>query len=518
MSIRIILGLLLLPILVSCKSEKKTEPNKETVKPNVVVIMVDDLGYADLGFLPCAPTDVKTVGTPFMDNIAKKGTYFTNAYATAPICSPSRAGFITGKYQQRWGNYWYNEGGLPADQKTIPQALKELGYATKKIGKTHLNGGPVEYPTDHGFDEFLGFMHHTWDYIRLSEKDVEAYRRKGVEYLGNQIIGPLLKDKEKKKISYENSFTTEVFADEAIEYIKRDWGDQPFYLQLEFNAVHQPTYVVPEHYAKQFEIPYVPFDREAEEWGFPYWEPSKESHQDFHEDWGHMRKTYPYGRKAYLAQLKALDDNIGRIYKALEAQNILENTLIVFLSDNGGTINTFSNKAPSNGYKYTFGEGGIRIPVIVSWPTKLPVSQQREKLVSTMDIFPTVMELVEGDTPDVDGKSLVHVINDPSSKTHESICWSKGKDDTWVVRQGDWKLISSKGWVHSDFRLENGLCVKAEDYIYPEGIKLFNLKEDIGESKDLSAKYPDKVKALKGIYKKWSSEMSAPRTSEGKLK
>ncbi len=160
------MGGLLLSILVSCKSEKKTASKKETAKPNVVVIRVDDLGYADLGFLPYAPTDVKTVGTPFMDNIAKKGTYFTNAYATAPICSPSRAGFIAGKYQQRWGNYWYNEGGLPADQKTIPQALKELGYAKKKIGKTHLNGGPVEYPTDHGFDDNL-FIYN-WNLMRFT--------------------------------------------------------------------------------------------------------------------------------------------------------------------------------------------------------------------------------------------------------------------------------------------------------------------------------------------------------------
>ena len=135
--------------------------------PNVLVIVADDLGYADMSFLEHAPEDVSTPG---IDRLAKEGTYFTNAYSTSPICSPSRCGLITGRYQQRWGNYWYGQGGLPKEEKTLPQVLKKLGYHTKKIGKTHLNGGPAEHPLDHGFDENIGFRHHTWDYIRLSSQ------------------------------------------------------------------------------------------------------------------------------------------------------------------------------------------------------------------------------------------------------------------------------------------------------------------------------------------------------------
>ena len=144
-------------------------------RPNVLIIMADDLGYADLSFLPQSPKDVDT---PSIDKLASEGTYFSNAYATAPICSPSRCGMITGRYQQRWGNYWYGQGGLPNEETTLPQALNELGYFSQKIGKTHLNGGPAEHPLDHGFAEFLGFMHHSWDYIRLSDKDLAAYKKR----------------------------------------------------------------------------------------------------------------------------------------------------------------------------------------------------------------------------------------------------------------------------------------------------------------------------------------------------
>ena len=124
-------------------------------KPNILVIMVDDLGYADMSFLPQSPEDVET---PHIDRLASEGTYFSNAYATAPICSPSRCGMITGRYQQRWGNYWYGQGGLPNEELTLAQILKGMGYITQKIGKTHLNGGPAEHPLDHGFDEHLGFL------------------------------------------------------------------------------------------------------------------------------------------------------------------------------------------------------------------------------------------------------------------------------------------------------------------------------------------------------------------------
>ena len=186
-------------------------------RPNVIVIVADDLGYADMSFLPQSPKDVETPG---IDRLAASGTYFTDAYATSPICSPSRAGLITGRYQQRWGNYWYGRGGLPTSEFTIAHALKELGYFTKKIGKTHLNRGPAHHPLDHGFDEFIGFLSHTWDYMRLSQKDLDAYKTRAEgKGLGMLYVGPLTRGRD-EKASFEDGFTTEIFTDEAIETIE----------------------------------------------------------------------------------------------------------------------------------------------------------------------------------------------------------------------------------------------------------------------------------------------------------
>ncbi|MBF0198240.1 MAG: sulfatase-like hydrolase/transferase, partial [Planctomycetes bacterium] len=268
-----------------------------TEKPNIVVIIADDLGYADMSFLPQAPADVKHFKTPGLDRLAATGTYFQNAYGTSPICSPSREGMITGRYQQRWGSYWYSEGGLPQNERTLPESLSAAGYATAKFGKNHFNGGPKVFPTLHGFDKYLGFNNHTWDYIRLSAKDVEAYNtRKDFKGFGkSQVLGPLsygegqgTKEEQAKKVSYENSFTTEIFSNEAVKYIKEAKGGKPFYLHVSHNAVHMPTYIVEKMWAERVGTPYTPWDRDAKEWAFPYWDPDKEPHREFHLKWGHM--------------------------------------------------------------------------------------------------------------------------------------------------------------------------------------------------------------------------------------
>ena len=180
-SIRLALGAIV--ALQLCSSITRAA---EQSRPNAIVIVADDLGYADLSFLEQAPSDVKNLRTSSLDRLASMGTYFTEAYSTSPICSPSRCGLITGSYQQRWGNYWYGQGGLPSGRTTLPQVLKENGYRTVKVGKTHLNGGDAEHPLDHGFEEYFGFNHHTWDYIRLSDADLKAYQeRADGDGLGN---------------------------------------------------------------------------------------------------------------------------------------------------------------------------------------------------------------------------------------------------------------------------------------------------------------------------------------------
>jgi arylsulfatase A-like enzyme len=480
-------------------------------KPDVIQFIIDDLGYADMGFLAQAPADVKQMKTPGIDRLRAMGTYFSSAYATSPICSPSRTGLITGRYQQRWGNYWYGQGGLPLSEKTLPQALKELGYTTKKIGKCHHNGGPGQFPTKHGFDEFIGFVHHTWDYMRLSEKDVEAYGKGAAK---SACIGPLVRataaSGDIESVSYENGFTTEIFTDEAIEFINRDHKGKPYYLQLDYNAMHHPTYVVPPKYARRIGLVTPEWDRDAGERPFPYWNPKREGWGKWHKKWGHLQEVDPDGRRRYLAHLLALDECIGKVLDSLEKQGELSNTIIAFISDNGGTINTYANNGELRGYKYMFGEGGIRVPMIIAWSGKLPTSQTCVPMVSAMDVMPTILDLCGGKNEDnLDGKSLLPLLEGKSKQsTHDYMCWSNGRK-TKVVRQGDWKLIIDGGWDHANYTLEGGTAVRADNYKYPSGVCLFNLKDDLGETTNLADKMPDKVEAMTGLYDDWHREMKS---------
>lgn len=485
--------------------------NVQAARPNIIVIMADDLGYADMSFLPQSPRDVST---PAIDQLAKEGTYFSNAYSTSPICSPSRCGMITGRYQQRWGNYWYGQGGLPNEELTIPQALKKLGYFSKKIGKTHLNGGPAQHPMDHGYDEHLGFIHHTWDYIRLSQKDLDAYKKRAKgKGLGILNVGPLERGKG-ESVSYEDGFSTEIFTEEAVKTIKAGKkSKKPFFIELEYNAVHMPTYIADPDYARKAGYEQPAWDREAKEWNFPFWDPNKISWAAWHRKWGHLEAVDPLGRKRYLANLMALDDGIGRILKTLKQTGQRKDTIVVFLSDNGGTINTYSNNTPLRGYKYMFGEGGVRIPLIVSWPGSLPQGQKRHGLTSAMDIFPTLLELVGGKAPsNLDGKSLVSRIkSERGDSGHGHLCFTDGKQ-TWSIRQGDWKLISSPGWDHPNYRLnKDNIAESAPNYRYPEGIQLFNLKNDIGETKNLAKQNPKRVAEMTKLYDAWRGKMGEPR-------
>ena len=500
-----------------------------TEKPNVVVIIADDLGYADMAFLPHAPADVKKFGTPGFDKLAQTGTYFKNGYGTSPICSPSRAGLITGRFQQRWGNYSYSEGGLPLAELTIPEALLKAGYTTAKYGKTHLNGGPKKYPTLHGFEEYLGFMATTWDYIRLSEKDVKAYEaRAGFKgKFGFQEVGPLVKatalgtpPDDYESVSFENSFTTKIFTDEAVGYIKRKKEGKPFYLHVAYNAVHMPTYVVDKKWAEKVGARYVEWDRNAKEWGYPYWEPDKESNKKFHGKWGHLGQIDPDGRRAYLSHLLALDFGVSQILDALEESGQRENTIVFFVSDNGGTINTYANNAPLRGYKYMLGEGGIRVPFFVSMPGTLSEHVVNEKaIVSTMDIFPTILDLAGETIPEnLDGKSLLPVLKGEQENRHDTLVWSINRD-RWVMRMGKWKLTHHAGWGHSNFKLnEKGDAERAEKYVYPNESQLFNLEEDIGETTNLIDQYPEVVAHMLELYRNWDEQMPGPLTPTGKPK
>jgi len=453
----------------------------DIVKPNILLIISDDQGYADLGAMPYTAADVRTPG---MDHLAESGTLFTSAYITSPICSPSRTGLITGRYQQHWGNYWFSEGGLPQSELTIPQALKKLGYVTMKIGKTHHNGGKAEFPLDHGFDEFYGFVDHTHDYLRMSRKDVEKIGPKNARLAH---IGPMFRNRDREDAF---GYSTQVFTREAIRFITRDHGGKPFYLHLAYNAVHHPTYQVAPDY--------------LDKWGlkqFPFWDPQKEPYNQWHMRWGWRGEEDPDGRKRYLACLNVLDDGIIEILDALKKKGLEKNTLIIYLSDNGGSPNTFANNGPLKGCKYTEAEGGIRVPMMVSWPGHLPRGAICDQVVSSLDIFPTLIDASGGTKPvNLDGKSLMPLLQGKQQgPLHDTLFWSRAPEGNWAVRAGDWKLrhVSQP----KEFHGFNDVT----------GLFLYNLKTDPGEKNNLAEKMPAKVKELTRLYKDWLSEMSPPR-------
>ena len=496
--------------------------------PNIVVIVADDLGYADMSFLPQAPDDVST---PAIDRLAGMGTYFGNAYSTSPICSPSRAGLITGRYQQRWGNYWYGRGRICRTEEVTHGPRAGSRYTgillPRRSARRTSTAGAAEHPLDHGFEDFsrlhashLGLHPIERKADREPPETGSVRQDKG---LGILNVGPLERDRG-EPVSYEDGFTTRIFTDEAVKIIRQGkQSDAPFFIQLEHNAVHMPTYVADPDYARKAGFEQPAWNRDADRWPFPFWEPKEMDWGQWHKKWGHLEEVDPLGRKRYLAHLLALDDSVASILATLEETGQMNDTILVFLSDNGGTINTYSNNSPLRGYKYMFGEGGLRIPLIVAWPEQLPAGKSYDELVSAMDVFPTLLELVGEELPEnLDGRSLVGKLRGEANGKgeagtgHDFLCWSDGRGAE-IVRRGKWKWVRSEGWTHSNYRLdEKGIAHSAPDATYPEGELLFDLSSDIGETTNLAAEHPKIARELSQLHLGWRAEMGEPRRAEKK--
>ncbi|TWT84088.1 Arylsulfatase [Planctomycetes bacterium CA13] len=484
-------------------------------RPNVIVILADDLGYADVGFHDVVADGVNT---PHLDRLAASGVVFRNAYASAPVCSNSRLALSTGRYQHRWGAYYYGQGGLPSNEHTIAEMMRDGGYRTMKIGKTHLNNGPKSDPMKHGFDHYLGFKHHSWDFNLISEKDVAAYEKKqkgSIAKARMAPIGPLTRDNGELE-SYENTTTTEVFGRESLHFISAE-GDKPFYLQLEFNAVHTPLTRGPEQLRKKFGIPARPFDRDAAVWEYPYWDPvAQPDYGQWYDQTCHLGIPDPYGRKIYLAHLELMDTMIGDLLDALEAQGVRENTFIFFSSDNGGSDQSYANNGPINAYKYCLMDGGIKVPMIVSWPSAF-ANKHIDATVTHRDLFPTLSEIT-GMTPQkqLDGKSLLPLIHGDVDQLHasEPMFWDSGpRQNNWVARLGDWKLVYREvGKTYQSYDLdENGLVKPTlSDVNIRSGLQLYDLANDSGETKNLSLEFPERVAKMKQLYTDWRAQMADP--------
>jgi arylsulfatase A-like enzyme len=408
-------------------------------KPNVIVILSDDVGYGEYGF-----QGNKEIPTPNIDSIAKNGVRFTQGYVAATYCSPCRAGLMTGRYPTRFGHEFNGGGpaggkdfGLPLTEKTIADRLKALGYATACVGKWHLGHGPQYIATARGFDEFYGTVANT-------------------PFVKPPNFIDTRKSPDITPVTDENFYTTDAYGERAADWIGKQKG-KPFFLYLPFNAQHAPLQA-PKKYLDRF-----PDIKDA-------------------------------NRKLFAAMMSAMDDAVGKVLAKVKEIGEEENTLVVFFSDNGGpTQQTTSKNDPLRGRKSTTLEGGTRVPFCVQWKGKIPAGSTYDHPMIQLDLLPTAVVAAGGKIePEwkLDGIDLMpYLTGKVKEPPHPVLYWRFG--DQWAIRKGDFKLVAS-----------------AVDGV--KNVKLYNLKDDIGEATDLTEKMPDKVKELKADWDKWSAEQAKP--------
>ncbi len=358
-------------------------------QPNIVLIVSDDAGYADFGAY-----GGQQIPTPNIDSIARDGVRFSQGYVTASVCAPSRAGLLTGRYQQRFGNECNNPGasgnGMPPEETTIAEALRALGYRTMIVGKWHQGWKKQFNPLNHGFDSFFGFRGGGRGYFPekpTAPKEHNLYRDFAVQ--------------PESSVTY----TTEMFTDAAVDFIGQSSGE-PFFLYLAYNAVHVPM-------------------------------------QALRTDFDRFAAITDEKRRTYAGMTAALDRGVGRVLGALRERGWEQNTLIFFINDNGGATNNASDNGALRGWKGSLWEGGIRVAFMVKWPRRLAGGIEFTEPVTSLDIMPTAIAAAGGDLrdyPDLDGVDLLpHLLGQKKEPPHQYLFWRYGP--VAAVRHGPWKLI-----------------------------------------------------------------------------
>jgi|YelNatPaOPRAMG01_1025707.scaffolds.fasta_scaffold01069_4 arylsulfatase A-like enzyme len=430
-------------------------PAQRGRKPNILIILMDDLGCRDLGVYGAA--DLKT---PNIDRIARAGAVFENWYSNAPVCAPARAALMTGRYPIRAGMP-SNGLDLPAREKLIPELLKPAGYATACIGKWHLGMTPETAPNARGFDYFYGFHSGCVDYYSHRYYWGEPRR---VNY------HDLWRNRE--EIFEDGQYLTERIAQETCQFIEAHRA-QPFFVYTAFNAVHYPMHA-PRKYVERF----------------PNLDPE---------------------RRMYAAMLAAADDGVGEILRTLDRIGQRENTLIFVLGDNGATTEARAglNQKPASagrngvfrGYKFSLFDGGMHVPGIMSWPAVIPKEQIIRELVMTVDVLPTVCHVAGVPVPadrTIDGRNVLAVAASRAASPHGEIFWANGKQ--LAVRRGKWKLVING--IPYDGTEEGRKPLTGEDALF-----LSDLETDPGERTNLRRKHPELVDELSTAAHKWREEV-----------
>lgn len=405
-------------------------------RPNVIIILSDDQGYGDVGFN--GGTDIPT---PNLDRLAHDGTIFTAGYATHPYCSPSRAGLLSGRNQQRFGHenntpYGHDdpEAGFPLEELMLSEVLQANGYATAAIGKWHLGDFPKFWPNNRGFDQWYGMYSGGMSYWGNSKPNTPAMDR-------------ILRNGEPVPFD-EITYLTDNFTDEAIEFIDRE-KEKPFFIYLAYNAPHGPIHATADYLAKTEHI----------------------------ED----------GRRAaYAGLVVGLDTGVGRVIEKLKTEGIYDDTLIIYYSDNGA-MRAGASSHPYRGFKGMLFEGGIRVPFSITWGDRFHRGAINDEPITALDIFPTVLAAAgidQSEKPNLEGVDLTAMLTgNTSSLPARELYWRVSDGAGFAVRQGDFKFV------HSIFK--------------PEPF-LFDLRNDPYENHNLIATLPDKAAELKALYENWN--------------
>ncbi len=422
-------------------------------KPNILVIVADDLGYGEL-----SAQGNPQIPTPNIDSIAKNGTRFTSGYVSGPYCSPTRAGLMTGRYQQRFGHE-FNPGpaedaqvdfGLSLSEKTMGDRMRAAGYVNGWIGKSHLGYKPEFHPWKRGFDEYFGFLGGAHDYFDAAADGHNPILR------GTTPVSAI-------------GYTTEDFAEETVKFIRKH-KDEAWFVYLAFNAVHAPL-EAPDKYTSRF------------------------------------ANIADKKRHIFAGMLSAMDDAVGYVLSTVHDIGKDEDTLVFFISDNGGpTSQTTSGNGPLRGFKTQTWEGGIRIPYMIQWKGHLPAGKVDDRPVIQLDILPTALA-ASGTKVDpawkLDGVNLLpYVEGKKKDLPHKSLFWRMGAQ--LAIREGDWKLVKGSPRPGNEGTWGGG-------HANVEGAELYNLGTDIGEKINVAADNPDKVKQLAVDWSQWNSELIEPR-------
>ncbi len=430
-----------LSLIVGCQSNAVLENQDQSQnKPNIIVVLTDDQGWADVGFN--GATDIPT---PNLDRIASQGVIFSNGYVSHPYCSPSRAGLLTGRYQARFGhdcNLPYqgeNDAsiGTPQSEKMISEALKTLGYRTSAIGKWHVGDHPDLHPTAQGFDHWFGFVGGNMNFWGNPNGP-----RKTIFRNGNPVP------------RQELTYLTDNFTDEAIKFITEK-DDKPFFIYLAYNAPHAPDHAT----------------------------------QTYLDNTAHIEYG---GRSVYGAMVNAVDAGVGKIDSVLQANGMKENTMIVFLSDNGGRKEHADNR-PFRGHKGMLFEGGIRVPFFMTWPAGIAANTTYDEPIISLDLFPTFIDAAGGSSTaenQLEGVNLLpYVKGENITKPHDILFWRSVGGFEYAVRKGKYKLYKSA---------------------YKSKTLLFDLEKDSFERYDVAADHPEIIAELEAAYTAWDAENLAP--------